>query len=110
MSTSARSPDLPPATLQALHTLFARCPALDRVVLFGSRAMGTAHERSDIDLVAYGPALDRHMLASLLMDIDELDIPWKVDLQAAADIRNAALAEHIERVGHTIYQRPGGAA
>jgi len=103
-------PELPakvlnPLTHAQLCSVFARYPAIDKVVLFGSRALGSHHERSDIDLAAYGSAIDRHTLAAVLLDIDDLDTPLKVDLQSGDEIRNAKLKDHIRRVGKVLYAR-----
>ena len=44
-----------PASLAALRELCARTPGLERLWVFGSRAMGTHRARSDIDLAADAP-------------------------------------------------------
>jgi uncharacterized protein len=37
--------------------------------------------------------------------LDDLLLPWKIDLVARHEIDNAALLEHIERVGVDLFQR-----
>ena len=81
-------------------------PAIESAIIFGSRAKGTMHERSDIDLAVTGPALDRHQLALLMMVFDESDLPFQVDVKLLSDIQNPALLAHIARVGMAIYPQP----
>ncbi|EJI86930.1 hypothetical protein AEST_04760 [Alishewanella aestuarii B11] len=78
-------------------------PAIESVIIFGSRAKGTMHERSDIDLAVTGQALDRHRLAELMLAFDDSDLPFQVDIQLLSDIQNPALLEHISRIGQVIY-------
>ena len=75
------------------------------VILYGSRAKGTHHPRSDIDLALKGAHLDRFDIGAVQMDLDDLDIPWQVDVQHYDDLRNPALREHINRVGVVILSR-----
>ena len=86
-----------------LLSIFMQFPAIESVILFGSRAKGNMHERSDIDLAITGKLLDRHQLAEIMMAFDESDLPFKVDIQLLTDIQNPALLAHISRVGKVIY-------
>ncbi len=78
-------------------------PSIESAIIFGSRAKGTMHERSDIDLAVTGKSLDRHSLAELRLAFDESDLPYQVDIQLLSDIQNPALLEHISRVGQLIH-------
>lgn len=91
------------ATQAHLTRIFSAYPAIEQVMLYGSRAKGTAHERSDIDLVAYGKTLDRFIIARVLLDLDDSPIPYHIDLQAFHELNNPSLIAHIERVGVIIY-------
>lgn len=93
---------LPEQALQRLLETLYRNPAVERVVLYGSRAMGTYRPGSDIDLCLFAPAMTLPGLLRLGVDIDELLLPWKVDLNLWHQIDNAALREHIERVGRDL--------
>jgi len=48
---------------------------LEKAVIFGSRAMGTNRQGSDIDIALYGEDLTFHDKISLMTRIDELDLP-----------------------------------
>jgi predicted nucleotidyltransferase len=73
-----------------------------RVVLFGSSAKGTARPNSDIDLALYGD-LDDLTVERIAMEMDELPLPYLMDIKAVATLKNHALIDHIQRVGVNIY-------
>lgn len=100
-----RATGLSASVLELLTKVFEKYEAIDQIELYGSRAKGTFNERSDIDLVAYGKDINRFMIADIFMELDDLDIPYKVDLQNYHDLRNSELLEHINRVGMVIYDR-----
>lgn len=91
-----------------IEHIFQQCPQVRQAIVFGSRAKGTQHTRSDIDIALVGADLDRHQLATLRLLFDESAIPFQVDLQLLNEIRSPALLEHIQRVGQVIYQVPVG--
>ena len=91
--------------LEILTQVFKKKPEVEAVKLYGSRAKHTFHERSDIDLVVFGAGIDRFLIAKLLLDLDDSDLPYTVDLQNYQELKNRALIEHIDRVGVVIYQR-----
>lgn len=91
--------------LNRLFNIFKQYPAIAQVTLYGSRAKGTYHERSDIDLVAHGTLLNHHIIAEALLDLDDSDLPYQIDLQSYHDLNNQKLIEHIDRIGLTIYQK-----
>ena len=75
------------------------------VKLYGSRAKGTYHERSDIDLVIMDNNLSRFVIADILLEVDDSNLPYLIDLQLYSNIRNLKLKEHIDRVGVVFYER-----
>ena len=91
--------------LSVLNASFAGHPHIEQVKLYGSRAKGTFTDRSDIDLAAFGSTLTRSDIADVLLDLDDSNIPYQVDLQQFDDLKNRRLIDHINRVGVVIYQR-----
>jgi len=91
--------------LSELCSNFASHPHIEQVKLYGSRAKGTFTDRSDIDLAAFGSALTRSDIADVLLDFDDSNIPYQVDLQQFDDLKNRRLIDHINRAGVVIYQR-----
>jgi predicted nucleotidyltransferase len=91
--------------LTLLKQLFAYYPKINTVKLYGSRAKGTFKQRSDIDLVVFGDKVDRFLIAELLLELADSDLPYTVDLQNYDDLKNRQLIEHIDRVGRVIYDK-----
>lgn len=95
---------LPENAWHKLQQVFHAHPQVERVVLFGSRAKGNHQRGSDIDLCVMAPTLAPHALWALDERIDDLLLPWKVDLVLRHTIDTPALLDHIERVGQLFYQ------
>ena len=71
-----------------------------KVIVYGSRAKGNFHQRSDIDLVIQESLSDhRHALENFKESIDESDFPYLCDVQYFESIKNPHLIEHIQRRG-----------
>ncbi|MGB4407002.1 MAG: nucleotidyltransferase domain-containing protein [Sphaerochaeta sp.] len=96
---------LKPEILNLLNAVFNAYEALDTVVLYGSRAKGTYHAGSDIDITLKGENLKDSLVGKIEEDIDNLLLPYTFDISLWSQIDNAELRAHIERVGIIIYQR-----
>jgi predicted nucleotidyltransferase len=90
-------------TLAKMHTVFARYPQINEVRLYGSRAKGNYKRGSDIDLVIVSPAMTLAQLLALENELDDLLLPYKIDISLLDQIDNPDLLEHIERVGLKFY-------
>jgi predicted nucleotidyltransferase len=101
----AQSLGLPAATLDKLSSVFARHAAIDAVLIYGSRAKGNYRRGSDIDLTIKGEAMSFAEFMQLQDQIDDLMLPYTVDLSQYRQIDNAELIAHIDRVGVAIYAR-----
>jgi predicted nucleotidyltransferase len=73
-------------------------------VLYGSRALGTHRPGSDIDLALFGNNVTPDLIASIAILIDDLLLPYTLDLTAYALIDNDPLREHIDRVGIELFR------
>jgi len=100
---------LPEATLRTVRQMLSKCVQVEKAILYGSRAMGTAKPGSDIDLTLLGMQLTQDHLTRLAGMLEESSIPYQVDLSLHADIDNPQLLAHIARVGVVFYQRPDAA-
>lgn len=89
----------------AIIQVLAAHPRIQRAILFGSRAMGTYSSASDIDIALVGDALDATDLARLSGQMEELNVPQKVDLLLHRTIQSQELLEHIERHGVVVWER-----
>jgi predicted nucleotidyltransferase len=72
---------------------------IKQVVLFGSRAIGTFREGSDIDLAVQTDPIPFSEWLNLRSKLDQLMLPWTIDLLNEADITNPDLLEHIRTYG-----------
>jgi predicted nucleotidyltransferase len=105
---SGRDFGLPEATLEKLRAVFAACPEVEEVVLFGSRANGAYKRGSDIDLALKGTGLTDERMDALTDAVDDMLLPYEVDLVLYGSLEHAALKEHIDRVGRSFYRRCAG--
>ena len=105
MNRDTRQTGLSEAVQERLRAVFATCPGVQEVILYGSRAKGTAQSRSDIDLVLRGPDLTHRDLSSLANKLDDLLLPQKIDLAIDSQIDNPALRDHLNRVGILLFAR-----
>jgi predicted nucleotidyltransferase len=71
---------------------------VQEVILYGSRAKGTAMERSDIDIAVSG--VDN--FESLVEKVEELPTLFSVDLVNMDTCRNQLLLEDIRQYGREI--------
>ena len=96
---------LPEAAVRPIQSVLARHPAVERALLYGSWAKGTNQPGSDIDLTLVGETLDDRELARIEDELEELLLPWRVDLSRFACLTHPELIAHIERVGRVCYAR-----
>jgi len=102
---NASSSGLPEATIEKIRGVFALHPQVERAVLYGSRAKGNYKNSSDIDLTLFGDGLNDGELMNLSDELDELLLPYTIDLSIYARLDHADLREHIQRVGTVFYTR-----
>lgn len=90
---------LPISVTEQLQMIFCSEPQIKKVILFGSRAKGNYRNGSDIDLCIEADTLTLLDLLKLNDRIEELYLPWKVDIVLKHTIDNPELLKHIQRVG-----------
>jgi predicted nucleotidyltransferase len=97
---------LPDATIGKICAVLKRYPQVKRAILYGSRAKGNYQKGSDIDLTLLGGAdLTLHVLYKILDDLDELLLPYTIDLSIFDKIGDPDVIDHIRRVGGVFYER-----
>ena len=79
-------------------------PDLDAIWLFGSRAMGRERPGSDIDLCIDAARLSHADRLRLMAAIDDLLLPWTVDLALRHELPPDLLS-HVQRVGRCLWTR-----
>ena len=91
-------------TISQLHRVFICCKEIDQVLIYGSRAKGDFRPGSDIDLTFRGSNLTHNLMLEIGNQIDDLLLPYKVDLSLYATL-SPDIKDHIQRVGQSFYQR-----
>ena len=91
--------------LQALCATIASIPEVEEAIIYGSRARETNRMASDIDITLKGNELTYLQLALLDAKIDDLYLPYFVDLSLFSMLKNPDLLESIDREGKVLYKR-----
>lgn len=92
-------------TIAAIQGVFAKYTLVEKAVLYGSRAKGNYRNGSDIDLVLVGEKLDLSQRFKIEMELDDLMLPYKIDLALLHQIDNKELIDHINRRGVVFYEK-----
>ena len=82
----------------------ASIDGVDKAVIYGSRAKGNYKPFSDVDISLVGKSLSYSDLLRLNSIIDDLLLPYEIDLNIFDLIQNENLKEHILRCGRVIYE------
>lgn len=103
----AKSADhgLPQKVVAGITGVLAHHANIEKAILYGSRAMGTHRPNSDIDLCLVGPQLTLTELLAIETELDDLLLPYKIDLSLQHSIDNPALLAHIDGVGLEFWRR-----
>ncbi len=96
------SPNLSSELIRQIQTIAQSDPQIEQIILYGSRARGTANERSDIDLAIKGD-LSPAQLGRLREQLEALPILQRFDLLLLDDITDQSLTEAIAQEGVMIY-------
>jgi predicted nucleotidyltransferase len=90
--------------METLTALFKKYPGIQEVILYGSRALGTYRNGSDIDItLRTGENFAFTDLLHLMGDFDESSLPYLADISLYQDIENPDLKAHIDRAGKVLY-------
>ena len=100
---------LKPETIDAINAVFRKHTVVEEVILYGSRAKGNFKQGSDIDLTLKGPSVTLDDQLKIETELDDLLLPYKIDLSVHSNISSADLLAHIKRVGKIFYTRTHGA-
>ena len=92
------------AVINQINSVLAHYPEIVRAILYGSRAKGNYRPGSDIDLTLIGEMFTNDRLLELETRLDDLLLPYTIDLCRFETIQNPELIDHINRVGKTFYR------
>ena len=91
--------------ITAIQNVLKKHPKVSKVILYGSRAKGNYRPASDIDLTLQGEQLNYAELVKIDNELDDLLLPYTIDLSIYHSIENPDLIDHIKRVGQVFYSR-----
>jgi predicted nucleotidyltransferase len=93
------------STIQKIHSVLRNYPQVEKAILYGSRAKGNFKNGSDIDLTLRARDLTLNVVYKILDDLDELLLPYTIDLSIFSQISDSEVIDHIQRVGVSFYDR-----
>ena len=85
-------------TIAQINTVFAQYPQVESVILYGSRAKGNYKPGSDIDLTLTGDEVDLSLIHKIELDLDDLLLPYTIELSAYRHLSNPDLVDHIDHI------------
>jgi predicted nucleotidyltransferase len=90
-------------TIEKIREVFSHYLEIKEAILYGSRAKGNFRIGSDIDLTLKGEKLNLTILNRISLELDDLMMPYTIDLSLYRQIKQEDLLGHIERVGVVFY-------
>ncbi len=97
---------LPQSAIQDIGVVLSHYPQVEKAILYGSRAKGNYKNGSDIDLTLHGSKdLTLSVLFKIMDELDDLLLPYTIDLSIFDQISDPDVVEHIQRVGVTFYEK-----
>lgn len=93
------------AQIDAILSVLRRHAKISRAIVYGSRAKGNYRSGSDIDLTLQGEGLSLTDLLCVSNELDDLLLPYNIDLSLFESLQEPALLVHIARVGVELFSR-----
>jgi uncharacterized protein len=91
--------------INKICAVFVKYPQIDQAIIYGSRAKGNFRNGSDIDLTLQSNSLTFPLLNKIANELDELLLPYIIDLSIYNNIADTELLAHIKRAGISFYKR-----
>jgi uncharacterized protein len=96
------------ASLDRIRTILTRHPAVREAIIFGSRALDREQPQSDVDVALRGE-ISSLEVEKIVLELDDLPLPQRFDVQAYDQISYSPLKRHIDRVGRVFFAREDAA-
>jgi predicted nucleotidyltransferase len=91
--------------IKTIYNIFGKYPEVKTVWLFGSRAKGTFHTGSDIDMAVMDSDVSNETVRNILSDFEDSTLPYFTDVVNYHKTEHEELKEHIQRVGVLLYDK-----
>ena len=89
---------------QKILSVFNLFPEIQEVIIFGSRAIGSYREGSDIDMAVKGN-INFGKLLNICSKTEDLNLPYKFDILDYSKIKEPGLIEQIDKYGDVFYKK-----
>lgn len=92
--------------VEDIVNILKKYPEVESAKIFGSRARGKYRKASDIDIALFGDKLTSSINTKIFFEIDELYLPYKIDLINFNSIGSEnTIRDNILREGVEIYAK-----
>ena len=92
--------------LELIEKALGSHPEIETAVLYGSRAINTFKEASDVDIALKGEKVNKDLAINLKIYFEEeTDLPYFFDCLSYHDLDNKKLKEQIDKYGVVIYRK-----
>jgi predicted nucleotidyltransferase len=91
--------------VEKVRAVLAGHSSVEKAVIYGSRAKNSHKPGSDIDLNLQGEDITAAERDRIILELDELNLPYSIDVTVYQEIKHDALKSHIKRVGAVLYNR-----
>lgn len=96
---------LPQKTIDRLIKIFSTYPEIEKVIVFGSRAMGNEKPGSDVDLAISGLKVTSELVGKIHSYLEEETLfPYFFDCLHFETLTNPDLRSHILEYGKILYR------
>jgi predicted nucleotidyltransferase len=89
--------------LRKITTVMNHFPQIESAIIYGSRAKGNYKQASDIDIALQGLELNFSLQQQIAAELDDLLLPYKIDLSLLNTISNQELLKEINNSGIAFY-------
>lgn len=106
MKATTNNPNLFGLTTEeitAMQSVFSNFEEVEKVIVYGSRAKGTHRPYSDIDMTLIGQNISDYTVTEIDFALDDLLMPYKIDLSVFSKINNNDLIIEINAFGKELY-------
>lgn len=86
-----------------IKEILSACSGIQEALIFGSRAMGTQKNGSDVDIALKGD-ITFSMISDIKNKLEDTNLPYFFDVVGYELIKEPKLVEHIDRVGKVVFR------
>jgi len=91
--------------IENIQSIFSTFEEVSEVIIYGPRAKGYYRNNSDIDLTIKGDNLDLSSMYRMEEKLDDLMLPYKLNLSLVDKIENKDLHAHIQKRGLIFHKK-----